>query len=566
LDDNPEGSFDTPAKHREATLRLPVRYLKYALAALGLLWLAPRLSTAQSTTSLLTNATVLPRRTFGVRMLAGFHRFDALIGDGPTRNIAASLVTDSLGPTDDSQLALSEQYIQGVFRTLGTTVPSFRLNAGTVSSYANSRIATFPLFAEFGLSSRLTVGVVIPLVETRTTLTAQLNRVDSLSRANVGPNPSLIAANWASNAAFLKSVTDASAALQTRLTQCLATPSTAGCSTILAQQSTVQTLIQNSAAFAGFAQQLYGTGTSNTGQLFVPLAKGTAQKAIDASVDAMRNQFQTFGIPAPTGAICGASAKGSLSQFENLIKAAVFDSLASTDRSSIGDISVGATFQLANNFTGGDSVVRGLHYRLAVNATARFGTGEPYQRNTLFDNSTGYGQNGVIVGGAADLQFTPRVYATALGSFTKQLGSIDVLRIPNTENNALPLTTRTPGTYSAGDVVSVTLLPRYRLAGYLSFDGIYSLTRIGSDTYTALAFTDSAGTAPIRPTTPYGFVSTTTQQLGFGVSYSTLVGNDRGPGRIPFEASFRHVETFSASGGPAYKVFIDQLQLRVFFR
>jgi hypothetical protein len=61
-------------------------------------------------------------------------------------------------------------------------------------------------------------------------------------------------------------------------------------------------------------------------------------------------------------------------------------------------------------------------------------------------------------------------------------------------------------------------------------------------------------------------VATTTQQLGFGVSYSTLVGNDRGPGRIPFEASFRHVETISASGGPAYKVFIDQLQLRVFFR
>jgi len=141
-----------------------------------------------------------------------------------------------------------------------------------------------------------------------------------------------------------------------------------------------------------------------------------------------------------------------------------------------------------------------------------------------------------------------------------------VLRVPNAENSALPLTTRTPGTYSAGDVVSITLLPRYRLAGYLSFDGIYSLSRVGSDSYTPGAIVDSVGTPVIPPTTPYGFVSTTTQQLGFGVSYSTLVGNDRGPGRIPFEASFRHVETISASGGPAYKVFIDQLQLRVFFR
>src|SRR6478735_5942823 len=81
LDDNPAGSFDIPAKHREATLRLPVRYLKYAFAAAALLWLAPRLSIAQSTTSLLTNATVLPPGTFGVRVLGGFHRYDALIGD-----------------------------------------------------------------------------------------------------------------------------------------------------------------------------------------------------------------------------------------------------------------------------------------------------------------------------------------------------------------------------------------------------------------------------------------------------------------------------------------------------
>ena len=533
------------------------------------LCLAPRLSIAQSTTSLLTNATVLPRGTLGVRMLGGFHRYDALIGDGPTRNIAASLTTDSLGAADDSQLARSEQYIQGLFRTLGPNAPNFRLNAGTVSAYANSRIASFPLIAEYGVTSRLTLGLVVPLVETRTTLTAQLNRVvDSISRANpnVGPNPSLISRNWTNNAALVKSVADASAALQVRLTQCQGNPANTGCTTILAQQSTVQSLIQNSAAFAGFARQLYGTESANAGQLFVPLANGATQRAINTSLDAMRAQFQSFGVTPPTGALSGAAAVGALSQFQNLIKTAGYDSLASTDRSSIGDVSLGATFQLANTFTGGDSVVRGLHYRIAVNATARFGTGEPYQRNTLFDNSTGYGQNGVIVGGAADLQFTPRVYATALGSFTKQVGSINVLRVPNAENSALPLTTRTPGTYSAGDVVSITLLPRYRLAGYLSFDGIYSLSRVGSDSYTPGAIVDSVGTPVIPPTTPYGFVSTTTQQLGFGVSYSTLVGNDRGPGRIPFEASFRHVETISASGGPAYKVFIDQLQLRVFFR
>src|SRR4051812_2401424 len=80
--DNPAGSFDTPAKHREANHRVPVRHLKWALAASLAASLAPHASTAQATTSLVTNATVLPRHTLGVRVLGGFSRFDELLGTG----------------------------------------------------------------------------------------------------------------------------------------------------------------------------------------------------------------------------------------------------------------------------------------------------------------------------------------------------------------------------------------------------------------------------------------------------------------------------------------------------
>jgi hypothetical protein len=34
---------------------------------------------------------------------------------------------------------------------------------------------------------------------------------------------------------------------------------------------------------------------------------------------------------------------------------------------------------------------------------------------------------------------------------------------------------------------------------------------------------------------------------------------------LPFEASFTHIETMSASGGPIAKAFRDQVELRVFF-
>ena len=78
-------------------------------------------------------------------------------------------------------------------------------------------------------------------------------------------------------------------------------------------------------------------------------------------------------------------------------------------------------------------------YRVALNARRRIGTGEPYSRNKIFDNSTGYGQPGAILGAATDVRFTPRVFLTAIGSYTMQFGTRDVARIANAGNSILPL-------------------------------------------------------------------------------------------------------------------------------
>ena len=136
------------------------------------------------------------------------------------------------------------------------------------------------------------------------------------------------------------------------------------------------------------------------------------------------------------------------------------DTIGAVDRTSIGDISVGATYQLVNTY--GDTTRTG-QYRVAVNAAFRLGTGEPANRNRLFDMSTGYGQPGVVVGGATDIRFTRRVSLTALGSYTAQLGTVDVAHVANAGNAIFPLT-QAPGTYSAGNVLNLVVLPRYRLA------------------------------------------------------------------------------------------------------
>lgn len=541
---------------------MAVRTLVRATALLAACLLPPR-AMAQSTTSLLPDANVLPSRAFRFRVLTSFTRYDELLGAGISRprNIGATLATDSLGVQQVPALGPIEEAIRA---TAG--LPGFRLTAGNVVAAANSRVATAPIVVEYGLTSRITLGVVVPLVETRTTVYSQLN--PALGAANVGPNPALLdgSSALANNAAFVQSVRSAASTLQDRLTACQATPSATGCPELLAQQGAAQTLMQASATLAGLLENLYGTDRdAHPGMAFVPLDSSVAQAAVRAQIQSIAAQYRTLlGADAVTGKIAGAAGPGGRQDFQSLLMAAAgLDSLRSTDHSSIGDISFGASLQLLNTFGDTTPAAAGRpRIRLTANGTFRLGTGQPGNRNRLFDLSTGYGQNGVEGGLAADLRVGTRLSASAVGSYTAQLGTVDVARVPGASNAIYPLGVGIPGTYSAGNVVQVSVVPRIRLAGLLAATGHYSLIHDAGDQYTL-------GAAPsadaVAPTAPYGMPAWTAHQIGLGFVYSTIVGTDRGPGRIPFEFSFDHVETISGSGGPFNKTFRDQIELRVYW-
>src|SRR5581483_8247223 len=100
---------------------------------------------------------------------------------------------------------------------------------------------------------------------------------------------------------------------------------------------------------------------------------------------------------------------------------------------------------------------------------------------------------------------------------------------------------------------------------FFGFNGIYSLMHAGADQYTLGALPANSDVTFTLPT-GLGASAATVQQVGFGFSYSTIVGPDRGPGRLPYEAVFSHVETIAGSGGPVPKTFRDQLELRVYIR
>jgi hypothetical protein len=503
-------------------------------------------ASAQSATSLLPDATVLPSRAFRVRALASWNRYDALIGNGGSRNIGSLLSADSLGTAEIPAFGPSEDAIRGA-----AGVSNFRLNAGQLSAVADSRVLTAPLILEYGLSRRLTFGVVIPLVETRTSLAAGLNYKPGL--ANVGINGSAVVA---ANSAFVQSMTNAANALQSQLNQCKATP--ASCPFSSTQQTTAQGLIQSSNALAA----LYGASGNVPNQPFIPLDSSAVQAVIAARAQTLRSQYSDLlGADPITGTLTGAHGPAANAQMQAVLTALGHDTLQSIDRSSFGDITVGATYQFVNTYPdSATTVADGHHLRVAGNASYRLGTGEPANRNRFFDIGTGYGQPGVTAGLAADLQLVGNLSATATGSYTVQFGSVPVSRIPNLGNVAFPLDLPVSGTYSAGNVMSLSIVPRYRFSGNFGLTGQYSMVHVASDTYTADASSTSA--IPVGA----GLASATAQQIGFGLTYGTIMSLDRGPERIPFEVSFNHLETISASGGPTPKSIVTQVELRVYFR
>lgn len=510
------------------------------------------------TTDPTADARVLPRHTFRFRQLMSWTRFDALYGATGSGSAAtplgAAFSDTSLGvaalpallPTQTSIATLAGQ-------------PSYVLSVGQLRTTADSRIATAPLIVDYGVTSRLTLGVMVPLVETRTTVLARLNPLGSTT-ANVGINPARLSAAAAQqNAALVAGFTQAASALNTLIAQCNAGSTDSRCPYVEANAAAAQTLTQSSGAFATGLQSLYGT-TSGGGMYFVPLSTSGAQTAISTRIGDFAQQYQQFlgaGSPLAAGDPAGAAGPGALQQLQqHILIANGRDTIGTAARTSIGDIEFSAAYQLVNNFSDDTSnASRGVAYRVTLNAAYRLATGEPPAPNRLFDLGTGYGQPGVRVGGAADVRFGSRLSLTGVGAYTLELGSVAIARTANPGDALLPITAAVPGSYSNGNELGIHLVPRVRLAGFWNLEGQFLLRQIAADSYTGA----SAG-----PTAP-GLASASERAVGFGFSYSTVSSNGRNAGRIPVEMSFSHLETISGSGGPIPQSFRDQIALRVYW-
>jgi len=479
-----------------------------AAAALALVVVFPGRAAAQAGLGHLDDASVVPAGLLRARVGVAWTRSDSRFTGFGIEPLGSSLTADSLGSQRFTPLAPLEALI-------GTASGApFMLSLGASRLDALAREEILPLSLEFGLTNRVTIGVMVPVVRKRASVQFQLDSAG----ANVGPN-----LHRTSTAAQQNNITvqtqfaSAAQQLRDRLDFCAANPGAAGCPELLARASEAQTLLGSSADFATTAATLFGSADSQ-GQAFVPMSQTLAQLAIAQRVAEFNAQYRDLlgaGSDLLTAVPTGAAGPAGTVQFQQYLFSELGrDSLVMRERVGYGDIEFAVKALVLDRPATAD---RRFGRQLAVQGGVRLPTGSRQSMSNLVDLSLGTGALTLDARAFADLSFG-RAGLLASAAF-HSTGADSPVR---------------------GDrrVTAFHIAPRWHLSAPLSVHGAY--TRRDGD------------------------VSESTQLVGGGVSFMKPDALRSG-GRLPIEMRFTHLEAISgAVGQPKY--FRDQIEVRIYNR
>jgi hypothetical protein len=539
-----------------------------ALSTLG----APTTVTAQRVAGLGDDAIMVPRGVIRIGVLGDWTWFNQSFGvDGVPQPLGAPFTLDTLGVAQLPSLLLP---VQSALRPL-TGLPDWNPTLGNSALNLRGRIATFPITIEAGLSSRLSVSVNAPYVETETSPFFNVNTAGT--EGNVGFNPALTNKAAAAEDAAIFAQFDASAtALDQKLRDCAANPSAPGCAELNAQRASAQTLVDNSRAFATGMNGFYASSP------FVPVTGTDAQNAIEgrvAAFKAMYAQFVALGVPQiSANGPFAAQNRLTVADAQRLITDPGFgigaDSLTTVTRSHFGDIDIGGRLLLFDSF-GGNATARmsphGLNFRTAIGGIFRIPTSQVESPDNFIDIGTGRGAKAVEGRWFSDLLIGSHFWESFVVRINKPFADDQAVRITDLPNEVFPSQFRRQIVHRAlGTTMEFETSPRLVLNNFFSLGGQYVYRHKAQDhyagTFTVPAAVTGFSDVTLDASTLDAFTETKEQRIGGGLSYSNLYAVNQGSATIPFELTYLHWQTLSGSGGNVPKFFSDQVQLRIYYR
>lgn len=547
------------------TSRLALPVLLLALAT------SPLRSQATSGTG--EDALTLTRGQFRIRGIADLSSWSSRYGEGSPGRAKGSkeplgldFTTDSLGPSYIESLLP----VQTTIRALAG-MPNFGASLGAMSVGQRNVISSTPLMLEYGVTSRLTLGVLVPFVTTLAEVDLRMNPTGREPTVGLNPSRLLSAANT-TDLAIVSSFDAATTALNARVTTCTLNPALAACTGF--NTTTAASLVSRAGAAMTQLSSLYG-GRTSKGAPFVPVVGSAAQAAIETRLASLRSEFAAFGNSVSTLTPV-AAAPMTVGDVATLVGDSLYGingkPIAGSITRGVGDIELSAKLLLIDPYHGDIAAQRattGFKWRQSVGAVYRMGTGKLDLPGDFNDIGTGDHQRDIGFRSWTDLLWGNQFWMTVAAKYDRQLPDELTRRI--TDGPARPIAAsyrEQKVSRDLGDITELSITPRWSLNEWVGIAAQYLVRSKGADTYTGTFTTTDLNGAPI--TLDASVLNQETQwreqRLGFGLSYSTLASFDRGQSRFPYEITWMRSLSASGTGGNLPVAAQDLIQLRWYGR
>jgi hypothetical protein len=442
------------------------------------------------------------RVTFDPRIMTWNDQFT----DAGRMKLGAPLTGDTVGGRYIPMVARLEQNVR-VASGLSGFVAS--LGAGLLSVRQERR--TYPMMAELGLTNRLSVSLMVPMVRVATRASLQLSN----RGANLGVNPLVLNTLGArgTDSAFFAQFDTALARLDQQIAAgrygCTSPTSSCAAKDSSAYWHTVRDALHGS---------VYGVG--QTGSPFLPLDSSTAGQAIDGTVARIQQGLVTFLITGFDTTVALAADTLTGAAFEQILLNPDPNGFGYTSvpfvRNFIyrmGDVELAAKYR----------VLAGAHYAAAVQALVRLPTGAKDSASDLLRQSIGDHQLDLEGRLMQELSVGPLWLNVAVRAGMQRPGT-QVRRVAPWDAFLVPAAATADLRWDPGDYVGVDVAPLVRLApefaaGFTA--GYFSKAR---DRYAFQSTQDSVALATrMGFATPASVLDQGTAQrwlrLGFALTY-----------------------------------------------
>jgi hypothetical protein len=423
---------------------------------------------------------------------------------------------------------------QDVRTASGISAFAASLGAGIIGIRAERRIT--PLTAEVGLTDRLSIGVMVPLVRVDVRKAYVLD-----TTGNLGRNPLVFDGADLAYTAFFGAFDSSLTQLDQYIaTNCPANPSCATAQSLSTQGHTMRLAL---------GRVIYGTGP--TGRTpFIPLKQSTAGQAIDTTIAQIQRELaDSFSIAGFTESLTLPTAPVSQDDFSFFLADSAFgfndtpfDRTIRREQYGPGDAEVSAKYRL----------VAGDRYAAAAALVVRLPTGHLASPNDPFGVSTGDHQTDLegrliqewTVGGRLWLNLNVRGGVQFAGERERRVAPPDFFWVTSAADARL--------SWKPGNYLGVDVAPMYKFTPTFAAGVTGSYYTQRPDRYTFLSPQDSTALAT-RLGVP---TSAAVLDAGTGIRFLRLGVAVTYTGPL-WEAGFSVLQTVSGGGAavPASTVF-----------